>query len=100
MLQSESHKNITKSKQSRKFFVSPVKFTNVHVQGFVNEPTIMETSKKINYLERVWPVRHAFSEDTLSTRSCLEGQLNPYPTSLDHSLPLPLKVSSTPDRDI
>ena len=38
--QSESHKNIAKSKQSRKFFVSPVKFTKVHVQGFVNEPTI------------------------------------------------------------
>ena len=38
--QSESHKNITKSKQSRKCFVSPVKFTKVHVRGFVNEPTI------------------------------------------------------------
>ena len=37
--QSESHKNITKTKQSRKFFVSPVKFTKVHVQSFVNEPT-------------------------------------------------------------
>ena len=30
--QSESHKNITKSKQSRKFFVSPVKFTKVHAR--------------------------------------------------------------------
>ena len=39
-LQSESHKNITKSKQIRKFFVSPVKFTKVHVRGFDNEPTI------------------------------------------------------------
>ena len=37
--QSESHKNITKSKQSRKFFVSPVKFTKVRVRGFVNELT-------------------------------------------------------------
>ena len=37
--QSGSHTNITKSKQIRKFFVSPVKFTKVHVQGFVNEPT-------------------------------------------------------------
>ena len=32
---SESHKNITKSKQSRKFFVPPVKFTKVHIRGFV-----------------------------------------------------------------
>ena len=24
----------------------------------------IETCKKINYLERVWPVRHAFSEDS------------------------------------
>ena len=38
--QSESHTNVTKSKQIRKFFVSPVKFTKVHVRGFVNEPTI------------------------------------------------------------
>ena len=38
--QSESHKNKTNSKQLRKFFVSPVKFTKVHVQGFVNEPTV------------------------------------------------------------
>ena len=38
--QTESQKNITKSKQSRKFFVSPVKFTKVHVRGFENEPTI------------------------------------------------------------
>ena len=37
--QSESHKNITKSKHS-KVFVSPVEFTKVHVQGFVNEPTL------------------------------------------------------------
>ena len=37
--QSESHMNITKNKQSRKFFVSPVKFTKVHIGGFVNEPT-------------------------------------------------------------
>ena len=37
--QSESHKNITKSKHSRKFFVSPVKFTEEHIQDFVNEPT-------------------------------------------------------------
>ena len=37
--QSESHKNKTKIKQSRNFFVSPVKFTKVHVRGFVNEPT-------------------------------------------------------------
>ena len=29
--QSESHKSITKSKQSRKFFVSPFKFTEVYV---------------------------------------------------------------------
>ena len=42
--QSESHKNITKSKQSRKFFVSPVKFTKVHVRGFVNEPTSYRSS--------------------------------------------------------
>ena len=35
--QSESHESITQSKQSRKFFVSPVKFTKVHVSGFVNE---------------------------------------------------------------
>ena len=41
--QSESHTNITKSKQLRKFFVSPVKFTKVHVRGFVNEPTICNT---------------------------------------------------------
>ena len=46
--QSESHKNITKSKQSRKFFVSPVKFTKVHVRGFVNEPTISFTFVLIN----------------------------------------------------
>ena len=38
--QSESHMNITKSKQIRKFFVSPVKFTKAHVRGFVNESTI------------------------------------------------------------
>ena len=37
--QFESHKNIRKSKISRKFFVSPVK-TKVQVRGFVNEPTI------------------------------------------------------------
>ena len=37
--QSKSYKNITKSKQSRKFFVSPVKFTKVHIQGFVYETT-------------------------------------------------------------
>ena len=29
-----------KGKQSRKFFVSPVKFTKVHVKGFVNEPSM------------------------------------------------------------
>ena len=39
--QSESHKNITINKQSRKFFVSPVKFTKVHVRRFVNEPTLL-----------------------------------------------------------
>ena len=38
--QFESNKNIRKSKISRKFFVSPVKFTKVHVLGFVNEPTV------------------------------------------------------------
>ena len=38
--QSESHKYKRKSKQSRKFFVSPVKSTEVHIRGFVNEPTI------------------------------------------------------------
>ena len=37
--QSKSHTDITKSKLIRKFFVSPVKFTKVHVRGFVNEPT-------------------------------------------------------------
>ena len=40
--QFESYKNITKSKQSRKFFVFPVKFTKVHIRGFVNELTIYE----------------------------------------------------------
>ena len=40
--QSEFHKNKTKNKQSRKFFVSPVKFTKVHIRGFVNEPMIYE----------------------------------------------------------
>ena len=38
--QFESHKNIRKRKISRKSFVLPVKFTKVHVRGFVNEPTI------------------------------------------------------------
>ena len=32
--QSESCKNIAKSKHSRKFFVSPAKFNKVHVRGF------------------------------------------------------------------
>ena len=32
--QSESHKNIAKSKHSRKLFVSPVKFDKVYVLGF------------------------------------------------------------------
>ena len=47
--QFESHKKIRKSKISRKFFVSPVKFTKVHIRGFVNEPTIFspENLKKI-----------------------------------------------------
>ena len=38
--QSESHTNITRSKQIRKFFISSVKHTKVHVRGFVNEPTM------------------------------------------------------------
>ena len=37
-----------KSKQSRKFFVSPVKFTKVHVRGFVNEPTNYSTTGNRN----------------------------------------------------
>ena len=48
--QSESYKIITKSKQSRKVFFSPVKFTKVHIRRFVNEPT--------KYLrERLGPMR-------------------------------------------
>ena len=49
--QSESHTNRTKSKQIRKFFVSPVNFTKVHVRGFVNEPTIYWSDTSLSYCE-------------------------------------------------